>query len=540
MKKYFLGLFIYFVLINNINSQVIPKSVPFLKKNGFYTLVKSGSKIPVVEKTFDNLRVLSSSLIIFQEENKWGILDMNGKVKLNNNYSEINLINKNLIELIGGDRPRQYVDTLMSVVNDSLTNDLYIKKEPKIYSLPKEYFKYLIDTSGYSFASYDKDQFIIDQSSGRKVKGNLSILYVDNKTKNLFFDCEVIIEFNEDQRDSNGEIVTDRFGRTVKKKEILSSGILLFTDNGKYISQYTDVKSLGLDLYSVSKNFKKADDLVFDGSFQSDNFTYGIIDGSGNKITPLKYTSIDPFSSGLSLVNNSGFVNSKGDMVIPMTQNRKFGYYDGVTQEDPNTIEVKFMDSTGKTTFHLKNLSLRYTSYNENWDDVTYGLKNFDKGLLFVNGVDPSNPPYLNKPKVLTGFEGICLIDNRGNIIKCGNWGEWKGDVEFPTLFYDEYSLTLNPETKKYGIINKKGRYVLNPKYDFVFRYCGEIVEFDDLDIEYDLGQKRILKLKYLSYIFNPSYEHHSKKLILNNLILVKQSDNIFYVDTDGFEYIEK
>jgi hypothetical protein len=228
MKKCFWLILIFFVLINNIKSQVIPKSVPFLKKNGFYTLVKSGSKIPVIEKNFDNLRVLSSSLIIFQEEKKWGILDMNGKVKLSNDYSEINLINKNVIELIGGDQPRQYVDTSMTIINDSLTNDLYSKKESEIYSLPEKYFKYLIDTSGYSYTSYDKDQIIVDPR-GRKVKGNLSVLHVDNKTKNLFLDCEVFIQLDEDERDSNGEIVIDRLGRPKKKKEILSNGILLFS-----------------------------------------------------------------------------------------------------------------------------------------------------------------------------------------------------------------------------------------------------------------------------------------------------------------------
>ena len=81
---------------------------------------------------------------------------------------------------------------------------------------------------------------------------------------------------------------------------------------------------------------------------------------------------------------------------------------------------------------------------------------------------------------------------------------------------------------------------MLNPKYDYVYRYCGEIVEIEDTEREYSLGEPPSYFVKYVSYILDPKYDYLTKKLIVNNLILVKQNDNIFYVDTNGIEYYEK
>lgn len=528
--KFYLLSFVLMFTFSSLRSQSVIKSVPFLKKNGFYTLVKYGSNIPLIEKNFQDLKIFSNSFVKYQDDDKWGLMNMDGKIEVDNKYDEINFINNSIIEFLY-DGKKYYSDTLFNSIDDSLTKDLYKFKAKKIFDLPLKYYKYLIDTSILNYKT-DDNKTIVTYNKCCNVKGKMSFLYFDKNTNNTFFNCEIVEEFTE-------------------KEEILSKGILLLKSDGEYISKFSQVNDIGLGYYSVSKNVIKVIDeygTVLLG--QDDFYLYGIIDGNGNKITPLKYNSISPFNSGLSLVvsygnqdnqfssdtklYNSGFVNTKGDIVIPMkNEYRRYSFNEGLIVDNLSN-KVSYMDTTGKNSLKLGGefflLVDEETSLNQN----NSRFRNFKDGLLFV-GVRRSI--FHQTGYLVNSFNEVCLINQKGKVLKCGLWNDYF--FTFPTEFKNGHSLIFYEKTNKYGLINQEGNYILNPKYDFVYGYPYKM----NTELKYKSNQENLytqLPETSLTETDNRADLNEIKSFVYQNLILVNHNSNIFYVDINGFEYLEK
>jgi len=530
-----------FITING-NTQSIVKSVPFLKKNGFYTLVKYGTKIPVIQKDFENLMVLNESLIACEQDGKMSLIDMDGEILIEGkNINSIRLIDNNIISLCNG-ASCVYYDTSLNKLDDEKIKNLFTIKKIEKYELPYEYYKYFYDTSKLTVKhSSSGDKITLNSNTDEfeyEIKGKMSILFIDSKTKNIFFKCIISKPLNKLKKDGNGDNILDEYGNDMNDEEILAESIILLSDNGKFKAKYNSVDSIGHNLYSVSKNYIKSHDL----DVENTTWFFGIINGNGDKITPEKFNDIGNFNSGLSLVRikkdpespsddyYTGFINTKGELVKPLElDNRIYGYSEGLAFDFKGKSIISFMDTLGKNAFTL---SKDYYLLDDPDNKGIY----FQDGLMFV-GNDKKITDL--KTKLTTSISQTCLINTSGKIIKCGQWGNRSILNNYPSNFYEGISIIKNGE--KYGLIDKKGNTILNPKYDLIYGYCGKIVEYT-FESVYENGSvaSRRKGLNYFSYIYDDKDKEYITKIIFNDLILVKQMSSQFYVDKNGFEYIER
>jgi transposase-like protein len=329
----------------------------------------------------------------------------------------------------------------------------------------------------------------------------------------------------------------------------------------EFLGLYEDVEYIGNDLYSVSKfnlseAFKKPREspsdrlermekeammkIEYGNILDKIDYTisenhYRVIDGSGNKITPYIYNKISKFSNGLSLVaikkektDNpydiySGFINTKGNVVIPLkNEYRSLGFYDGLALDVENSYQknISFIDTTGKIAFQLNNEyqwlddedKYQYTNY------TNYFL-NFEDNILIVKNIK-------NQKK-------ICIINKSGLVKTCGDW------VSI-TKFHNKMSLVKN-SNGKYAIIDTNGKYIVQPKYDFIFAFGNDYLsEKLFLNPYTKFYEKEIQENEPTGFDLSRYNYTFIKKFNMNDLFLVRKNNSIFYVDSMGFEYIEK
>ena len=224
-----------------------------------------------------------------------------------------------------------------------------------------------------------------------------------------------------------------------------------------------------------------------------------------------------------------------------------------IRNSDEIVTVSKFAKDDILTEFpNISNIDFVYHGFKENKNKSLYliSLNLFENKFLVISGNDPQknllsvvkafsslykNLKHLAPAVVVIGLSKKQFLKHNPNIIIEPNiffYGYLDND-NFPTKFYEGYSLTKE-YSDKYGIIDEKGNYILKPKYDNIYGYCGEIFYYkiisDDILNEF-------FSKKYLSYVNGIDY---ITKLFYNNLVLVRNGLSLFYVDINGFEYIDK
>jgi hypothetical protein len=569
MNKKIIVIIITLILTIESNSQKINESlinnklisVPFLNNNGFYTLVKYGTNIPVINKNFDEIKILNDSFLKFNEDGKWGLLKMNGEIYLKNQFDIIQL-NNNYIETKKNNIIENF-DSLGVKIHDSKIKELFKPKKniEDLYILPKVYYKYLIDTIEFDIS----DSTIISKDSTSYITTGFMSSYIkDEKNKSTFIKIEIrpaLLIYNNIIKENviKTNIFEDRdFKYHYDDEKTLYMHI---SSKEEFLGLYEDVEYIGNDLYSVSKfnlseAFKKPREspsdrlermekeammkIEYGNILDKIDYTisenhYRVIDGSGNKITPYIYNKISKFSNGLSLVaikkektDNpydiySGFINTKGNVVIPLkNEYRSLGFYDGLALDVENSYQknISFIDTTGKIAFQLNNEyqwlddedKYQYTNY------TNYFL-NFEDNILIVKNIK-------NQKK-------ICIINKSGLVKTCGDW------VSI-TKFHNKMSLVKN-SNGKYAIIDTNGKYIVQPKYDFIFAFGNDYLsEKLFLNPYTKFYEKEIQENEPTGFDLSRYNYTFIKKFNMNDLFLVRKNNSIFYVDSMGFEYIEK
>lgn len=261
---------------------------------------------------------------------------------------------------------------------------------------------------------------------------------------------------------------------------------------------------------------------------------YGYIDHKGNIVVPIIYDSIRPFCEGLALVakgNNYGFVNKQGKEVIPPKYLYAYGFSDGLaavyTKDGGN-----YIDTSGKTVISSKYERVGYFieglspfKINEKWGylnkkgevainpEFEYA-SNFSEGLACVKsdgkwGFIDREGRFVIEPKFYnassfkdgTAVCAINLVPTPNEIFNMDTF--WRGRVstrilienKFEPIAFNNY---ITPKVK-FGLINKKGEFILKPKYDAILESVGRIrtVILDSKFGFIDSKGKEIIKPSY-------------------------------------------
>lgn len=180
------------------------------------------------------------------------------------------------------------------------------------------------------------------------------------------------------------------------------------------------------------------------------NDKWGFINEKGEYICSPQWDRFDDFdqTSGLAKVtldNKSGYINLKGELILPLNwqYDKCKSFSDGLAPiEDPNGSEWGYMDAQGQLVIGYQ------------WSEA-YG---------FNEGLAPVSNYYIGEAEP---DDGWAYIDRKGSIvIGYNDWiecSEFRKGIAFVCKYY-----SADDASDKWGVINTKGEWIVEPYYDFV------------------------------------------------------------------------
>jgi hypothetical protein len=449
--------------------------VPFLKKNGLYTIVTYGTNNPINSETYSDVEPLSNGFCkVRKDNNKWGVVNDSGQLII---PIKFNLIQDYKDGFLIGRIKKDNVET------ESLSSQDEPSNEDSLYFFDENDWRLRINIKEEQFETND----------------NYSINLVNKK--NIFYLPDRIYEINDDSIIYNTDIKP-----SVNIYKIPNLNNSYDSLDGEKLINYLDRIPVSDNLFLIKK-------LV--GEFQ---YFFGCEDKDGNTVIPIRYSSINTFNNGLSLVElnqtgsypgSYGYINQKGEPIIPFKNKyvrTPTDFSEGLLL-NPYSSNIQFYDSTGKIVLSLDD-------FFENLDEK------FQNGLFRVR-------------KIISDGKGNKKYEE-GYINKKGVFLPFRKEWSLP-IFNNNYEL-ITGTNNKFGIIDINFKLKLDTKYDLIFGFLGDY-EFDQKVIN---DGYLYFNFPYSSYVTPKREISKPIKYVLNNIIRVEQNGEIFYVDINGNEYKEK
>ena len=327
--------------------------------------------------------------------------------------------------------------------------------------------------------------------------------------------------------------------------------------NGKYI--YVKPKTMepikmkeydGIDFFSK--------DLGRVYNWEDGGKIYGFVDKHGVEVIPLKYHDARQFNDGIAAVQldaNWGFIDKNGKEIItlkyqdarefneglaPVQLDKKWGFID---KKGVEVIPFNYQEASGF------NNGIAPVKLNEKWGFVDKNgveIIPFKYGYIgkFSEGYFPVE---LDKKWGFIDKKGIEVIplkydfveEFKNSLAKVNNDGNWIYIDKNENVISDNRPEIIKEESK-FGLKNKKGEIILNPKYDFIHEFdngLATVITDDAIGTGYagliDEYGKEIISPKY---IVNRLFLYF---IFENNYAWVVENDQLFYIDKEGREYRE-
>jgi len=488
------------ILSNCFSQQSKIKLVPFLMSNGTYGIVQYGTKSLINSDTYDEIEPLKYGFLKVRKADSWGVLNNYGKliIPINNKivtdfFDSLILIAKTCNDygyLMNYDK-----NHTCNMMFSMLTLDGKLLRDSILPFPPFSTRRIFIDNSGYN--KFGKNNLFKKLEFLDQTNYYSNFLFSGLDENNLACYCL----FNS----SNDEIID-----------------ALVNKNGDILFKYDKIDPVGEGLFITRKSENEFRELL------------GCVDSSNKIIVPFKYEEIGEFKNGLCRVvlnGSTGFINRKGEVVIPFSKERIYlspKFNDGLlpvfSKDSLNQFKdkIKFIDTKGGTVFALNSSS-------------SIKFDNFHDGIL-----------------IYTNNKGTNCLDLRGNILFTSN------NFDFVTPFLKGYSkIKGSSNNYTYGLIDKKGKKILPIKYDIIYRYLGDFVyegleshhtssnlsfrdPFEQLMLRIDNSYTK--SISYYSYVvkeedYNQYIDVDSCLFVHQDLIKVQLNGEDFYVDVNGFEY---
>ena len=265
---------------------------------------------------------------------------------------------------------------------------------------------------------------------------------------------------------------------------------------------------------------------------------WGYINSEGEVVIDFIYDYAGFFADGtavISLNGRYGVIDLEGNTVIK-PQYDYIGYFSEglarIVQYDADTARHGFIDKDGNVFYK--------DYFNNNTGDFHDGLAVFEKDLNF--GYVDKNGNIVIQPEYFMAYdfsEGLAAVanedDKHGFIDKNGNLVipfKFEHNLE-GTYLYQGFSdgLAAVCMDGKFGYINTKGDFVIEPRYDYAERFSDglALVIADGLYGYIDRSG---------NYVIEPKFAHASS--FQNDFAFARMPGNTDYIETGGYALINK
>ena len=229
---------------------------------------------------------------------------------------------------------------------------------------------------------------------------------------------------------------------------------------------------------------------------------YLYINSDGEEVIPAKFNYADIFRNGLALVKDTaadlyGYINTKGDyQIVPKYKSATIFSNDIAWVAEPDS-GLKAIDKKGKILFALPEAETAGT-YSEGIAPFRNSRNKWGcidkKGKILIKPQYRQPVNFLNGKAVVETDKGVMVINKKGKVlIEAGEYKTISPSKNGSTCY-------IISSGGKYGLVNEKNKFIINPQYDKLF-FDGE----DLLVFKNDKGKigwcnrkgKVVIKAKY-------------------------------------------
>jgi hypothetical protein len=492
----------------NLSAQNEP--VPMLLKNGRLAFVGRKTKTKIIEQEFDDARPFHHGFAFVKTRSKWGIIDLQGNYILQPKSTFITELSKKMY----------------GATEDEGDAENNIWEKSKDYTFEKSFLineknevvNFCNNDEGCEFITnmYDSDYYIIHKENDNFDK--YTIL-----KKPMFLVSEIVKPKEEDAESFFDNLIkTSKYYTDSQKSKEEKFGISNF-NNGffeVFLKNQNDLSVQGIDYMSLTfkpligeKYYEHIESNLENGDFKDSlalvkkNEKFGFINMKGVEVVPTKYDELSSFYEGYAIAKLNGavgYINKKGEFLFKPSEHFELtNFHEGraiVVDKEKNSVYA--INTKGEKVF-----SFPHQFYAEHLE--------FSNGKIIFDA---------QNDKVFNQF----VFDIMGNIVyklKESYISNFSKDG-FAFVSLDKYS------DKGINLINHtNGQKIFKSGFDKIFGICTDSKEMK-------LNTNEFAEINSTSN--GSGFEDIlNSNLFWNNLLFVQRSGFKFYVEKDGFEYIE-
>ena len=271
---------------------------------------------------------------------------------------------------------------------------------------------------------------------------------------------------------------------------------------------------------------------------------YGLMDSDGNFLTEPKFDMIGKFHNGYAKVKRNylyGLIDENGQVIIPLKYEQVGEYYENLLAVKIRYKDWQYVDITGKvkirgkfySAFPFENGTAKVFIIEEK-KPIEYYINKEGKLLFqdfeiennkivfYEEGIRGCSKPNLNSSGKMTSTN-YYFLDSLENKL-----GETFKEIE---PFQDGLAI-VKTQKRTYGVIDRKGFYVVEPKYRKIFRQSD--------------GQFKAIATKHYgviekdgTFILPAKYDKISK--VMSKYIRYKKEEYVLKIENgDTVEYLDK
>lgn len=327
-----------------------------------------------------------------------------------------------------------------------------------------------------------------------------------------------------------------------KARFIDSTGKAVFNSDFQEISPFKDgyahVKSVFCGYIDSKGNFAIEPKYEFASDFTSNglarvnvNGLYGYIDKTGNYAIEPKYTEASDYSeNGLTDVKNNGerfLIDSNGDIVakLPSEINLVKRFHDGRAVVRVGSL-YGFIDATGKIIIEAKyRHALDFSNGMAAVKDRTFGSTS-EWGFIDTTGTMRIQPQYFNVD--CFAKNGLASVSKSVPFMVIDRNGRQtiEGLYDGAVKFFEDNMAVARQYSGKVGWIDKKGKWVLQPKFDALSPLSNGLAAAT-------LNDKSGYINRSGNWIIKPKFDN-AYNFTQNGVARVEQDGKFGYIDKTG------
>jgi hypothetical protein len=285
--------------------------------------------------------------------------------------------------------------------------------------------------------------------------------------------------------------------------------------------------------YSISSKFKYGVAWVTDPDVKE----FYLIDKEGNRVSEKTYEKVGSFNDSLCAVYegyNMGFVNTKGEEIIPCEYVGDSWFYEGlvcVTKADSEVEAYGFLNKKGEVVIPFKFHQAGFSGFENGECRVQINGKTH---LINHAGEVIFTPTLTNNMEGFScGLAKAYTKPNRSGFGFFNRNNEWVVKPIYDRAYSFENGRSIVVLNDKYGVIDTAGNYIIALKWDKIFGDCAETgyytCEKDNIRYYYNCDGE---------YFTNIPVKQLRQKRDSEYIPYMNESEKWGYLNTDGSIYI--